>query len=51
MTEVEFEALAEQFCDGFCKYPDMRLPEEEMRARCEECPLNRIEKEVVFNQE
>ena len=46
MTEVEFEALAEQFCDGFCKYPDMRLSEEEMRGRCEECPLNRIEKEV-----
>ena len=38
------EAIAEEICDNYCKYAAewSEEKEEEMAARCWECPLNRL---------
>lgn len=43
MSEADFEKMAEQFCDGYCKFPYICGSEDELRAKCENCPIMQLE--------
>lgn len=43
MTEIRFEKIAERFCDGYCKFPDICASQDEMEAKCAACPINSLE--------
>lgn len=43
MNKTDFENTAERFCDGYCKFPYICRREEELEAKCENCPLTELE--------
>ncbi len=38
-SNMDFEKTVEMFCDGFCKYPYTCADEDELREKCENCPI------------
>lgn len=44
MTNEEIEAIKEEMCDCFCKFTSI-LGQEELDAKCDECPLNELKGE------
>ena len=42
MSDVEFEALVEPFCDNYCRYPRICRDQDKLEEKCEECPICKI---------
>lgn len=42
MLEQELEALRENFCENYCKYPFICKTQDELDGICEECPLDKL---------
>lgn len=36
------EEIAEQICDGYCRYSNEIIHQEELDRICEKCPLNEL---------
>ena len=44
MSKIDFEKIAERFCDGYCKFPQLCSGQEELEEKCAACPINCLEK-------
>ena len=44
LGSIEHEAreLAEDVCDGYCKYRDKKISRVQQELRCSECPMMRL---------
>ncbi len=42
MNEVDFERIAERFCDGYCKFPYICKEAEQLETVCEGCPITKL---------
>ena len=43
----EIEQLTEQFCDHYCKYPEMFKDQNELDDICDSCPINQLADELL----
>lgn len=41
--EVLVEHVQTEVCDDICKHPEKVESEEELRALCDKCPLNKLD--------
>lgn len=46
MSKIDFEKIAKRFCDGCCKFPHICEDEDELRAKCENCPICKLEEMI-----
>ena len=46
MSEIDFEKIAERFCDDYCKFPHLCNHEEVMKAVCAGCPIRKLEEMI-----
>ena len=42
MSAIDFEEIVEEFCDDYCKFPFTCSNEEDLRERCEQCPIVKL---------